>query len=105
MAELDVQNNPSDFEKDEFGDWKYDLVTDAVGRSALDAARDGDPLSEVKRLVENEHSELQEGYRWFYTRSLTEAAKKGETKAVQRLIEAGVDIHACPPAEMLGSAL
>ena len=105
MAELDVQNNLGDFEKDEFGDWRYDLVTDAAGRSALDAARDGDPLGEVKRLVENERSELQEGCRWFYTRSFIEAAKRGEIKAVQRLIEAGVDIHACAPAEMLGSAL
>lgn len=105
MAVLKVEDSLIITENDEFGDWKYRLMTDAAGRSALDAARYGDPLEEIKRLVEHEMVTLGKGYYHEYTRSFTEAAKRGQIEAVQRLIEAGVDIHARAFIDMVGSAL
>lgn len=92
--------------RDELGDWKRKLVTDAAGRSALDAARHGDSLAEVKRLVQHERVTLGDRFNWEYTRSFTEASKGGQVEVVQRLIEAGVDIHARGEVlELIGSAL
>ncbi|KAJ4345949.1 uncharacterized protein N0V89_012085 [Didymosphaeria variabile] len=105
MAVLKFKDSLENVEKDEFGDWEFRLVTDAAGRTALDAARHGEPLEEVKRLVEHEMVTLKKGYYYGYTRSFTEAAKRGQIKAVQRLIEAGVDIHARAFMDMVGSAL
>lgn len=81
-----------DLKKDENRDWMCRLVVDDQGRSALDAAVEGASIEEITRLVELEHEQLT-SYDWMYTRSLAEAAKRGQFAAVQRLLTAGARIH------------
>ncbi|PYH89337.1 hypothetical protein BO71DRAFT_110801 [Aspergillus ellipticus CBS 707.79] len=73
---------------------EYFLVVNDTGCSALDIAKDAKRTpGELQKIVQEEYIELTTAYKYHHVWSLTTAAKRGEMAAVQRPVEAGVEIN------------
>ncbi|GMF79889.1 unnamed protein product [Aspergillus oryzae] len=89
-----ISHRNIELEEDEHGDTKWLLVVDDTERSALDLARDSNTTQrQLQEAVQLEFKTLWDQFNLYHTWSLTEAAKQGDLFAVQRLVEAGAEIH------------
>lgn len=82
---------------DEDGDFILTLVTNSVGRSALDVAEDPDcTQEEVQTIVQEERAALSKLFGYRYSWSILKATRKGKLTALRRLLETGADIQPKP---------